>query len=206
MRNTNHRRRRGNALIEFALCMIFLMPLYLWMIMLGLDLRRTLQTNQVCRDSGHMFARWVDFSQTGNQDLVVRLAYGMGITRTGGNGVVILTKVMKAGTAQCTAAGLTNSNCTNLNQVVAVQRFTIGNASYKPSKYVTPASNLIGSDGKITATNYLTKSSCASTNFPSVLALADGEYAYLSEAWFASPVEDFPTLDNRGPVYARSIF
>lgn len=206
MRRTNYRRRRGNALIEFALCAIFLVPLYLWMIMLGIDLRRLMQTNQVCRDAGHMFARWVDFSQTGNQDLVVRLAYGMGITRTGGKGVVILTKMMKVGTTECTQGGYTASTCTNLNKVVAVKRITIGNASYKPSKYVTPASTIITSDGTITPVNYLKNSSCVSSNLPSVLALTDGEYAYLAEAWFASPVEDFPTLGNRGPVYARSIF
>ena len=205
---TRKRRRRsgGNALVEFGLCATFLIPLYLWMVIMGLDLKRVMQTNQVSRDAGHMYARWVDFSKPGNQDLLVRLASGLGLTRTGGKGVVILSKMMKIGTQQCADGGVSLAQCANLNQTVFVQRIVIGNKLLAASKYGTPSDSILNADGTIDAVDYLKNASAISANFGTTLALSDGEVAYLSEAWFESPVQDFPTLNNRGPVYARSIY
>jgi len=199
-------RQRGNALVEFGLCAIFLLPLYVWMIVLGMDLKRLIQTNQVSRDAGHMYARWVDFSKTGNQDLVVRLASGLNMTRTGGSGVVILSKVMKIGSAQCTEGGVSQSTCTNKGKTVFIERIVIGNKAMKPSKYGTPSDSIVRSDGTLSAVSYLKNSTAVSPNFSNVLSLADGECAYLSEAWFESPAKNFPTMNSQGPVYARSIF
>jgi hypothetical protein len=193
-------------MVEFALCAAFLLPLYIWMVIMGLDLKRVMQTNQVSRDAGHMYARWVDFSQPGNQDLIVRLASGLGLTRTGGSGVVILSKMMKIGLAQCSDGGVPEAQCANLNQTVFVQRIVIGNKALQGSRFGTPEDSIVKADGTIDAVNYLKKASAVSSNFGSTLALGDGEVAYVSEAWFQSPVQDFPTTNNRGPVYARSIY
>lgn len=204
-----HNRRpgqRGNAMIEFALCVVVLLPLYIWTIVFGMDLKRMMQTGQVSRDAGHMYARGVDFSMVGNQDIIVRLASGLNMTRTGGSGVVILSRVMKVGPQQCADGGLTLSQCTNLNQHVFTQRIVIGNKALKPSRFGTPADTIVNSDGNINAVDYLKDASAVATNFSATLALNDGELAYVSEAWFDSPVKDFPTLNNRGPVYARTIF
>ncbi len=200
------RSQRGNTMMEFGLCAVLLIPLYMSMVIMGLDLKRLMQTNQIARDTGHMFARWVDFSQTGNQDLVVRLAAGLQMPRPGGGGVVILSKLMKVGTQQCTDGGLTTAACTNLGKTVVTQRIVIGNKSLNSSKLATPADSIVTSNGTITAANYLKNATAVATNFENILTLGDGELAFVTEAWFNSPVKDFPTLNNRGPVYARSIF
>lgn len=206
----NHTRRRsrqsGNSLIEFALGFALLLPLYVWMLVYGLDLKRLMEVGQVSRDAGHMYARGVDFSLPGNKDVLVRLAAGMNMTRTGGSGVVILSRVLKVGAQECTEGGIAVASCTNLGHTVFTQRIVIGNASLHPSKIGTPPAGLLQSDGSITSANYLTRTDARSANFSSILNLADGEIAYVSEAWFDSPVKNFPTDNSRGPLYARTIF
>jgi hypothetical protein len=192
--------------VEFGLCAIFLMPLYIWTVIVGMDMKRLMQTNQVSRDAGHMYARWVDFSKAGNKDLIVRLASGMNMTRDGGAGVVILSRVMKIGASQCTAGGVALTSCTNKDQIVFIQRIVIGNKDKAPSKFGTPSDSILNSDGTIDAVDYLKNASAVSPNFAATLALTDGEEAFLSECWFESIVRDFPTLNNRGPVYARTIY
>jgi hypothetical protein len=200
------KKRRGNAIIEFALSFALLMPLYVWMLVYGLDLKRMMQTNQVSRDAGHMYARGVDFSLPGNQDIIVRLAAGLNLTRTGGSGVVILSRVMKIGPAECTDGGVPLSQCVNLNQPVITQRIVIGNKSLRPSRIGTPPDTMLLPDGSIAPADYLKQSSARAAGFDAILNLNDGELAYVSEAWFESQVKDFPTTNNRGPVYARTIF
>lgn len=206
MRINNRNRRRGNALIEFALAFALLLPLYVWMLVFGLDLKRMMQTGQVSRDAGHMYARGVDFSLAGNQDVLVRLAAGMNMTRTGGSGVVILTRLLKVGAQDCTDGGVAVGSCSNLGQAVVTQRIVVGNESLKPSLVATPDAGLLQSDGSIKPADYLTKSGARAAAFNAILNLAEGETAYVAEAWFDSPVKDFPTMNNRGPIYARTIF
>ncbi|MEJ5366719.1 MAG: hypothetical protein WHT08_00275 [Bryobacteraceae bacterium] len=200
------RRRRGNALIEFALAFALLMPLYVWMLVFGLDLRRMMQTGQVSRDAGHMFARGVDFSLPGNQDVLVRLAAGMNMTRTGGSGVVILTKLLKVGPQDCVDGGYSAGSCSNQGQTVVTQRIVVGNAGLGQSRVASPTPGLLQSDGTIRPSDYLMNAGARASGFDAILNLAEGETAYVAEAWFESPVKDFPTLNNRGPVYARTIF
>lgn len=198
--------RRGNSLIEFALAFALLLPLYVWMLVYGLDLKRMMQVTQVSRDAGHMYARGVDFSLLGNQDVLVRLAAGMNMTRTGGAGVVILTRVLKVGAQDCTDGGVPVASCSNLGQAVITQRIVVGNAGLRPSRIGTPPAALLKPDGSIAPADYLTASGARATGFDAILNLAEGEMAYVAESWFDSPVKDFPTLNNRGPIYARTIF
>lgn len=200
------RRNAGNAIIEFAIAFALLLPLYVWMLVFGLDLWRLMQVTQVRRDAGHMYARGVDFSLPGNQDLLVRLAAGMHMTRTGGSGVVILSRVLKVGAQDCTDGGISLSACTNLNQVVFTQRIVVGNPSLNPSRIGTPPASIQQSDGSIRPNDYLTRPEARTVGFDAILNLASGETAYVAEAWFESPVKDFPTMNNRGPVYARTMF
>lgn len=206
MRINNRNGRRGNALIEFALAFALLLPLYVWMLVFGLDLKRMMQTGQVSRDAGHMYARGVDFSLAGNQEVLVRLAAGMNMTRTGGAGVVILTRLLKVSAQDCTDGGVAVGSCSNLGQPVVTQRIVVGNESLKPSLVATPDAGLLQSDGSIKPADYLTKSGARAAAFNAILNLAEGETAYVAEAWFDSPVKDFPTMNNRGPIYARTIF
>lgn len=206
MRRTSRRSSRGSSLIEFSLAFALLMPLYVWMLVFGLDLRRMMQTSQVSRDAGHMYARGVDFSLPGNQDVLVRLAAGMNMTRTGGAGVVILTRLLKVGGQECLDGGVAVASCSNLGQTVVTQRLVVGNAGLKASKVASPPDALLKPDGSIIPADYLTKPEARAAGFDSILALASGETAYVAEAWFESPVKDFPTMNNRGPIYARTIF
>ena len=48
-----------------------------------MSLSRSLQVTQISRDAGHMYVRYVDLTQAANQDIIVRLASGMGLTRPG---------------------------------------------------------------------------------------------------------------------------
>ncbi len=200
------KKERGSVLIEFALSFALLLPLFIWMIVFGFDLQRFMQTGQVSRDAGHMFARGVDFSLPGNQDVLVRLAAGLNMTRTGGAGVVILTRVQKVSEQDCLDGGISTSACSNLGQAVITQRLVVGNAALRPSRIGTPDASLLQADGSLKPSDYLTKSGARTAGFDAILNLAPGETAYVAEAWFDSPVKDFPTLNNRGPIYARTIF
>jgi hypothetical protein len=204
MRCSNQSRRAGNTLLEFALVVGFLVPLLLGTVNVGMNLSRSIQVTQVSRDAGHMFARYVDFSLPGNQDLIVRLAAGLGMTRTGGNGKVILSKIMFVGETECAAGGLTLAQCTNYNQPVILQRIVIGNASLRASAFGEPNPALLDSQGNVA--NYLTDVSARAVGFQGLLALQPGEFAYVSEAFFQSPDYDFPGFSRNSSIYARTIF
>jgi hypothetical protein len=150
-----------------------------------------------------MYARGVDFSLTGNQNILVRIGRGLGLQLGTGSGVVTLTKVMFVGLAQCTDGGLTQAQCVNYHQTVILQRLRIGNDSLRASSYGTPPSAYLDSAGVAAAADYLTKPSLVVTNFASVLALGDGEVAYITEAYFNTQGQSFGMSDG---TYARSFF
>ena len=196
---------RGNSMIELALCMTFLVPLVLGSMVVGIDMGRSLQVSQVARDTAHMFARSTDFSLPGTQDLVVKIAAGLGMTRTGGNGVVILSRILQVGDQQCTDGGVSIASCTNRTRAVVTQRIVIGNTAFAASKFATPTSSLLNSDGTIDAADYLKNSSVVATNFSSTLPMLDGDIAYMVECYFQSAGILMSQSDTR-LLYARSIF
>jgi hypothetical protein len=207
MRRNNRSKQRGNTLIEFALLSVFLVPLLIGTVNVGMRLSHSIQATQVSRDAGHMFVRQVDFSIDANKDIIVRLAGGMGMTRTGGDGVVILTLVTFVGDSECTGAGLSIPQCTNHNYPVITKRLIIGNAALRSSDFGTPSSSIVNSDGSVDPMDYLTDSSArTSTNFGNLLTLQASELAYISEAYFATPTWDFPTTWSNTGIYARTIF
>ena len=150
--------RKGNAIIEFASVMTFIiLPLFFGVVRLGITMGRYTQAVQVGRDVAHLYSNGVDFTQVASQSIVTQqLAAGVGMTNTGGNGVVILSKVKTIYQADCTAAAITP--CTNLNQPVFIQRITFGNTALQASSYGTPSSNSIDSAGNIPATIYCSNS------------------------------------------------
>ncbi len=204
--STRRRRQRGNTVVEFALVSVFLIPLLLGTINIGMNLGRSIQVTQVSRDAGHMYVRWVDFSLPGNQDIIVRLSQGLGMTRTGGQGKVILSRVMFVGQEQCDGAGLSLSDCTNYNHAVITQQIVIGNPSIRESELGEPPSNLLDGKGEINASVYLTNVLTRARNFNNILALQPGEFAYVSEAVFIAPKLDFPGFFEGPQIYSRTIF
>lgn len=205
MHSSKRQRQRGNNVIEFALVSVFLIPLLLGTVNVGMNLGRSIQVTQVSRDAGHMYVRWVDFSLPNNQKIIVRLAHGLGMTQTAGNGRVTLTKIMFVGQLECEAGGLDVAQCPNYNKSVIMQRLVIGNDSLRDSAVGEPDPGLVDGEGNIAA--YLTAASARSPGFSSILALQPGEFAYVSEAYFESPEYGFPgfTEEDRS-IYARTIF
>lgn len=194
----------GNAMIEFALVSVFLTPLLLGTVSLGLNLSRTIQVTQVVRDAGHMYARWVDFSLSGNKQMLVRLAQGLGMTEAGGTGVVILSKVTYIADADCTGAGLTTAQCTNRNQYVIMNRIVIGNPAFHSSSLGTPASGGMDASGNIT--DYLRDTSARATNFGNILVLQSGQFAFVAEGFFNGISWGVPLYNVGNQMNARSIF
>jgi len=193
------KRQSGTEFIEFALSALLLFPLMMGMIILGLNLGRSIQVAQVCRDAGSMYVRGIDFSQTANKNQLVRLASGMGMTAAGGTGEVILSKVQFISASACTGI----PNC-NSNKYVVVQRLTIGAPSVTSSR-LGPA-GAVSTDSSGNVTNYMTDPNAVSTNFTSIMTLAANEYAFVAEASFLSP--DLSTVGGSAStgIYARSVY
>jgi hypothetical protein len=201
-------RARGSALVEFVLCCIVWVPLLLGTIFIGINVARSIEVTQICRDSGHMYAYGVDFSQAGNQAILVQLATGFYITPTAGNGVFILSTVMLIGPQQCQAGGLQpdSGSCPNLNDVVFTRRIVVGNQSLRASNYGTPNRAYISSNGSISSTGYLTDGTMRVPAFPSSLNMTAGQSAYVSEAYFSAPDLNWNTFTTNQGVYSSFIF
>ena len=136
---------RGAACIEFAFITMVLVPLLLGTGAAGINMILTLQTIQLARDAGHMYARGLDFSQPGNQTILANVGSTLGLSTTAGSGsaVVILSKLTYVDNAACTAAGAVDSHgnpsgCTNLGKWVFTQRLEIGNSSVRTSNIGSP--------------------------------------------------------------------
>jgi hypothetical protein len=125
-----------------------LVPLILGTGAIGINMIRTLQTVQLARDAGHMFARGVDFSSStgaGNQQILATLGTGMGLSATTGQGtaIVILSALTYVDGPTCTASNQYNNTgvaptCTNLGLWVFTQRLEIGNTSMRTSNFGSP--------------------------------------------------------------------
>jgi len=212
-----NRNRKGNSLIEFALVVIFLVPLFFGTVSIGMNLGRSVQISQIVRDTGHLYVRNVDFSKPAGVAMVVRLAQGLNMTANGGEGVVILSKVRYIWDSQC-LAGTGSTSCANKGRAVVVQRYVIGNASLRASDFATPDPGLILTApdpavglkaGDIRSVDYCTNPSVIAQNFTTLLpGMAPGEDAYVVEAYFTAPdwaLKQAMTQTVEG-VYARQIY
>ncbi len=209
---TLKKNEKGNSLLEFAAVSIVVIPLFFGMVGAGIQLGRMNEAVQICRDAAHMYARGVDFSQTANKNILVSLATGSGMTLAGGTGVVVMSQVIRVFQADCTAAGLTAGQCTNLNQLVFINRQVTGNVGLRTSNYGTPAAAIVNAQGNIAASDYLTKPSAVLTGSmeseltASGLVLNDGDVAYLTEFYESTPDLSFLGASGSGGVYAKAIF
>ena len=108
-----------------------------------------------------------------NRNLALQLAQGTGMTATGGNGVVILSRISTLYQADCDASGF-SATCGNLGQAVFTQRLAIGNTALRASAFGTPNSALINAQGNISPSGYLqdTDSTTRATGFTPLLTAA----------------------------------
>jgi len=199
------RASRGISAIEFAFSMLVLVPLFLGTGAIGINMIKTLQTIQLARDSGHMYARGVDFSQPGNKTILGNLGQDLGLSTTAGSGkaVVILSALTYVDKAACSSVGAVDgsgnptSACTNYTKWVFTQRLEIGNTSVRTSNFGSPlVSGPTGvtvdpTTGKISTSDYVKKAG-AVANFTGinpysvvngvVQGLPSGQALYVAEA------------------------
>lgn len=184
--------------------MLVMLPLLLGTGVMGINMIRALQTVQLARDAGHMYARGVDFGLTGNQTIIADLGNDLGMSATAGSGnaVVILSTLTYIDQNACAAVGAVDGSgnptaaCANYSKWVFAQRLTVGNTAVRSSNYGSPISGgpngvTIGGDGKISASDQATKSGDVATfsgvNPYSVVngvaqGLPSGQVLYLAEA------------------------
>jgi TadE-like protein len=211
MTKPERRKQRGSTILEFALVAPFLIVSLFAVAGLGISLGRYIQALQVCRDTAHMYADGVDFTQAGNQNLLVLMAQGSNMTATGGNGVIILSRISTVFQADCDAAGIVS--CNNLGLAVFVQRVVIGNASLHTSAFGTPNAALADAQGNISPSVYLqnTDSSVRTSGFSALLTAAgdpqnQGDAAWVVELYFSYPDMAFLGTAQPGGVYTRFIY
>jgi hypothetical protein len=224
---------RGQEILEFGLVAVLLVPMLIGAFVVGMNLIRSIQCNQVCRDLDNMYIHGGDFSTYPLQQEAQRLAQGLNLqigssfagnqqSNTGntGNGLVTVTQIMWVGStssANCVAVGA--SNCTNANSFVYTQQMQFGNGTLAGSTTVslgTCPTAIVNSSGIVQ--NYVTDSRAqivgsAQTNLQALwqvnngttTALTDGQIAYVVETYFQSPDLSVGSLSGNG-VYARYFF
>jgi hypothetical protein len=217
---------RGSACIEFAFIVMVLVPMLLGTGAAGINMILTLQTIQVARDAGHMYARGLDFSQPGNKTILANLGTTLGLSTTAGSGsaLVILSALTYVDKAACAAAGAVDSNgnpsgCTNFGKWVFTQRLQIGNTSVRTSNIGSPLTSgptgvtVDATTGKISVSDYVTKAGAVAT-FSSinpysvvngnVSGLPSGQVLYVAEA--AATAFSMPPFIGPHATYSYGLF
>jgi len=223
----------GQELIEFALIALLLAVLLIGAFVTGMNLVRSIQANQACRDLTDMYIHGADFSTYSMQQLAARLASGLNLqigssfagneaanTGNGGNGLVTVTQLMYIGSTtdpSCVAVGA--NNCTNHDSFVFIQRIQFGDgalAGQNPSSLGNPSTTAISSSGIVQ--NPVTDSgaklpSAAQSSMQALwqvsgngrAPLQDQQICYVVELYAQSPDLTLGSFSGGG-VYARYFF
>ena len=201
-----NQRRRGVSIIEFSFILLVLVPLLLGTLEVGINMVTALQTVQLARDAGHMYARGVDFTLVGNKLILVALGQTIGMSSTtganSGKALVILSELKYVDKATCIGYGLPTDaggnpiGCTNLGHWVFAERISLGNTSMRTSNLGSPITSgpngvTIASDGTISAADQVLNANDVATfsgiNPYSVVSgtvtgLPSGQALYIAEA------------------------
>jgi len=178
-RGATERRRRtqsGQEIFEFALTAILLVPMFLGSFIVGMNLIRSIQCNQICRDLDDMYIHGGDFSTYPLQQEAQRLAQGLNLqvgssfsgneqsnTGNSGNGLVTVTQIMWVGNAMSTSCvAVQPATCTNESSFVFTQQIQFGNGTLANAQTVSvgqcPAA-IMNSSGIVQ--NYITDARAA---------------------------------------------
>jgi hypothetical protein len=227
-----HSKQSGNTILEFALVMIFLVPMFAGAFTIGMALAKDIQVSNVARDAAVLMVRAVtdpesglDLSQTNNQRIIVRAASGLGMNSDAqqdpsstGNGVVILSKVVMVGPAECSLgvvpapAGVPSptpwgvGNCPNFGSYTFAYRVVIGNGTRWSSVLGKPGGS-VQSNGTITAADIASNTSDRVSNFATAanMTLTSGTFALVSEMYADVSFLNFFSILGNPTLYARSI-
>jgi hypothetical protein len=219
----------GQEILEFGLVAVLLVPVLIGAFVVGMNLIRSIQCNQMCRDLDNMYIHGGDFSTYPLQQEAQRLAQGLNLqigsafagnqqSNTGnlGNGLVTVTQIMWIGsTTSASCLGVLPATCTNANSFVYTQQIQFGNSALLSAMTMGQCTAAINSSGIVQ--NYITNgaaalSGSAKTNITNVwqnnanqTALTDQQVAYVVETYFQSPDLSVGSLSGNG-VYARYFF
>jgi TadE-like protein len=238
-KQTRRRKQGGNTILEFALVMVFLVPMFAGSFTIGMALAKDIQVSNVARDAVVLMVRAATDPESGlslgpclsptgtcvanpNQRIIVRAASGLGMNSDAqqdpsstGNGVVILSKVVMVGPAECsvgiipapTGAPPWNAgNCPNYGSYTFAYRVVIGNGSRWSSMIGSPSGTVL-KDGTITANDIATNSSDLAPNFNTVtgMTLTSSTFALVSEMYADVSFLNFFSILGNPTLYARSI-
>ncbi|MBV8864037.1 MAG: hypothetical protein JO210_01405 [Acidobacteriaceae bacterium] len=199
-------RERGSAFIEFLFTSLIWLPLLLGTILFGINLVKAIEVSQLSRDSGHMYAYGIDFTQPQNVPILQHLAGSLSIQQHGGAGAVVLSKITLVTDGDCAAANM--KVCPNDGKYVFTNIFVFGNLAYANTKLGNPNASYYTNGTSIQAAQYLSDPSLVATNFSNLLTFPpgqSGQYAYVSEVTLDSQSINWSSFTNSGS-YARSIF
>jgi hypothetical protein len=209
MRSRGRRKSQGgNSILEFAVVMSFLLPMFAGAFSLGMTIARGIEVSNVCRDAAVLMVRSVfdpqsklDLSQVQNQKLLMHGAAGLQMTTDNqgtpdpnGKGVVILSKIILVSDAECSAGIVpaptgappwNASNCPNYGSYVFGYRVVIGNGGRWTSTLGTPPSAIIQSGGTISALNIASNTANRAQRFGAggIMTLNPSTYALVSEMY-----------------------
>ena len=131
----NRQSSKGVAIIEFALSMLVLVPLFLGTVGIGVQMVQSMQVIGVARDAARLYGAssgGVNFLSAANRTILSKLGANIGLHTaagdTGGNAVLILTAVKYDGTP----------GTTNYQHWVFHQRLVVGNPIYRTSNFGSP--------------------------------------------------------------------
>lgn len=219
--------RKGGAAIEFAFVMLTLIPLLLGSGAVGVNMVRTLQTIQLARDAGHMYAGGIDFGQPGNKTVLLQVGSGLGLsTNTStSSSVVTLSALTYVDQSQCAAVGAVDTSgnptaaCTNYKKWVFTQRIQIGNPALQIYGMGSPLTSgpdpvtVNATTGKISQTDYV-KHAGAVANFTGVnpytvvnnvvSGLPSGRMLYIAEA--GAQAWKLPPFVGANSTYSFGLF
>jgi Flp pilus assembly protein TadG len=227
---TSRRRKdRGNTILEFGILASFLVPMLTGAFTIGMALTKSIQVSNVSRDAVVLMVRatmdpqsGLDLSQTQNQRIIVRSAQGLGMNlnaqndpNPSGNGVVILSKVVMVGPAECSvgiipapngAPPWNAGNCPNFGTYVFAYRVVIGNGSRWSSVLGNPGST-VQPNGTILPSDIASNTGDRVSNFTARTAMTLGQstYALISEMYADVSVLNFFSMLSNPTLYARSI-
>ncbi len=223
MRN---QKSRGVAILEFSMITLVLVPLMLGTMSIGLNMIRSLETVQLARDAGHMYARGVNFARPGNQTILVTLGADLGLTTSASTSkaLVVLSTVTYVDKATCQAAGKVDGSgnplgCTNYTQWVFTQRISIGKTSMRMSNFGSPITTgqtpvTVDSDGNISLNDQATNAGDVATftginpyavlSNGSVQGLPSRQVIYLAEA--ATTGMTMPPYSPNAIMYSYNMF
>ena len=230
MRAVSDKRRRtqgGQEFLEFSLIFgLVLAPLFLSMIIYGMNLIVSNQVNFLCSEIGALYIGGQDLTLASTQATVASLANGLNLVvgTTGGyantsnstsSGIVTITQIKYVGTsAQTTCTGI--SSC-NTNSFVYMQRIQFGNGSLAtaPTSVAgTPSTGITVNSQGIVANPYgdshakLTGTAesgmVALWNAGNTGGLQDGQIVNLVETYFESTGFSFGSGTHG--VYAKFFF